>query len=301
MKFSYFPGCSLLATGKEYDMSMREVCKVIGIELVELDDWNCCGATAAYAVDRPLSIALAARNLALAEQEGKPRPQRGLIAPCAACYHFLARTNEMLKTKPALKDKVNEVLGVIGLEYEGEIMVRHPLELFVAPYMRHMLDITKEKIVNPLTGLKVAPYYGCLFLKPPTFCKFDNPENPQSLDILVKTVGATNIPWGRYRTLCCGGALQMIQEEAMLELSGSILMKAKEHGADCIVTACPFCHLNLDMKQKDVSSKYDMKIDIPVLYFTQLLGLALGIQPKKLGLDKIIVSPAKLLAAISHS
>ncbi|MFQ6068040.1 MAG: CoB--CoM heterodisulfide reductase iron-sulfur subunit B family protein [Candidatus Bathyarchaeia archaeon] len=296
MKFSYFPGCSLLATGKEYDMSMREVSNVIGIELVELDDWNCCGATAAYAVDRSLSIVLPARNLALSEEK-----EMDIIAPCAACFHFLARANEMLKTKTILRDKVNEVLGVIGLKYKGTIEVRHPLEILVKPFMAPILDKIKEKVVRPLTGLKIAPYYGCLFLKPPSFCKFEDPENPQSLDILVKTVGAISIAWGPYRTRCCGGALQMIREEAMLELSGNILMKAKEYGADCIVTACPFCHLNLDMKQKDISSKYDLEIGIPVLYFSQLLGLALDINPKKLGLDKIIVSPAKLLKSISHS
>ncbi len=296
MKFSYFPGCSLLATAKEYDMSMREVFDTIGVELVELEDWNCCGATAAYAVDRPLSIALPARNLALAEEM-----KMDIIAPCAACYHFLARTNEMLKTKPDLKEKVNEVLRTIGLEYRGEIEVRHPLEIFVTPSMEPILDKIKEKVVHPLTGLKVAPYYGCLFLKPPSFCKFDDPENPKSLDTLLKTVGATIVSWGRYGTRCCGGALQMIHEETMLELSKNILMKAKEYGADCVVTACPFCHLNLDMKQGEISSKYDLDIGIPILYFSQLLGLALGIKPKKLGLDKIIVSPTKVLEAISYS
>ncbi len=296
MKFSYFPGCSLLATGKEYDMSIREVFDAIEMELVELEDWNCCGATAAYAVDRSLSLVLPARNLALSEKE-----KRDIIAPCAACYHFLARANEMLKTKSDLNEKINEVLSVINLEYRGEIEVRHPLEIFVSPDRAPILSKIRRKIVNPLTGLRVAPYYGCLFLKPPTFCKFDNPEDPKSLDTVIRTVGAMVVQWGPYRTRCCGGALQMIHEEAMLELSKNILMKAKEYDADCIVTACPFCHLNLDMKQKDISSHYDLEIDIPILYFSQLLGLALGIKPKKLGLDKIIVSPTKLLRTVINS
>ncbi len=293
MKFGYFPGCSLHATGIEYDMSTKAVFKVLGIELVELEDWNCCGATAAYAVDRLLSVALPARNLAIAEKDNMD-----ILAPCAACYHFLARVNAMLKEKPDLKEKVNKALATMDLEYKGTIQVRHPLEIMVNPSLSPVVDLIKEKVVRPYNGLKVAPYYGCLFLKPPTFCTFDNPENPQSLDKLATMLGAEVIQWREYKTRCCGGALQMIKEDAMLELSKRILSKAQEYGAECILTACPFCHLNLDMKQGDINSRYDLNIRIPVLYFTQFLGLALGLSPKELGLDKIIVPAKRMIGAI---
>jgi heterodisulfide reductase subunit B len=272
-------------------MSIRAVCKALGIGLVELEDWNCCGATAAYAVDRLLSVALPARNLAIAERENMD-----ILAPCAACFHFLARANEMLKEKPDLKEKINRVLGTVGLEYGGKIEVRHPLDVIANDLG---LEKVREKVVRPLVGLKAAPYYGCLFLRPPTICKFDNPENPQTLDRLATALGADCVPWREYRTRCCGGALQMIKEDAMLELSKRILLKAQEYGAECILTACPFCHLNLDMKQADINSAYGLKIRIPVLYFTQFLGLALGINPKELGLDKIIVPATKIVEAVT--
>jgi len=292
LSYVYFPGCSLHATAIEYDMATKAVCKVLGIEIAEMEDWNCCGATAAYAVDRLLSIVFPARDLAIADREKKD-----ILAPCAACYHFLARANEMLREKPKLKEKTNKVLASVGLEYKGLIEVRHPLDVVINDYD---LENVKKKIVKPLTGLKVAPYYGCLMIKPPTFCKFDNPENPQTLDKLTAAVGAEVVQWSEWKTRCCGGALQMIKEEAMMELSRRILVKAEEYGADCIVTACPFCHMNLDMMQSNINSAFDLKLHVPVLYFSQLLGLALGLSPKELGLDKIKVSPKKIVEAVAH-
>jgi len=292
LSYVYFPGCSLHATAIEYDIATQAVCKALGIEIAEMDDWNCCGATAAYAVDRFLSMALPARDLAIADREKKD-----ILAPCAACYHFLARANEMLREKPKLKEKTNKVLAEIGLEYKGLIEVRHPLDVIVNDYD---LENVKKKVVRPLTGLKVAPYYGCLMLKPPTFCKFDNPENPQTLDKLAAAVGAEVVQWHQWKTRCCGGALQMIKEEAMMELTRRILVKAKEYEADCIVTACPFCHMNLDMMQSNINAAFDLKLHVPVLYFSQLLGLALGLSPKELGIDKIKVSAKKIVEALVH-
>jgi len=292
VSYVYFPGCSLHATAIEYDMATKAVCKALGIEIAEMEDWNCCGATAAYAVDRFLSVALPARDLAIADKEKKD-----ILAPCAACYHFLARANEMLREKPDLKEKTNKVLASVGLEYKGLIEVRHPLDVIINDYD---LENVKKKVVKPLTGLKVAPYYGCLMLKPPKFCKFDNPENPQTLDKLAAAVGAEVVQWQEWKTRCCGGALQMIKEEAMMELTRRILTKAEEYGADCIVTACPFCHMNLDMMQSNINKMFDLKLHMPVLYFSQLLGLALGLSPKELGLDKVRVSPKKIVEAVAH-
>jgi len=292
LSFVYFPGCSLHAAAIEYDMATKAVCKALGIDIAEMEDWNCCGATAAYAVDRFLSLALPARDLAIADKEKKD-----ILAPCAACYHFLARANEMLREKPKLKEKTNKVLASVGLEYKGLIEVRHPLDVIINDYD---LENIRKKVVKPLTGLKVAPYYGCLMLKPPKFCKFDNPENPQTLDKLAVAVGAEVVPWQEWKTRCCGGALQMIKEDAMMELTRRILVKAEEYGADCIVTACPFCHMNLDMMQPKINAMFDLKLHVPVLYFSQLLGLALGLSPKELGLDKVKVSPKKIVEAIAH-
>lgn len=274
-------------------MATKAVCKALGIDIAEMEDWNCCGATAAYAVDRFLALALPARDLAIAEKEKKD-----ILAPCAACYHFLARANELLRNKPKLKEKTNKVLATLNLEYKGLIEVRHPLDVIINDYD---LKNVKNKIVKPLTGLKVAPYYGCLMIKPPSFCKFDNPENPQTLDKLAAATGAEVVQWGRWKTKCCGGALQMIKEDVMLELTRRILVAAQEAGADCIVTACPFCHMNLDMMQSNINGAFKLKLQIPVLYFSQLLGLALGLSSKELGLDKIKVSPKKVLEAAAIS
>jgi len=291
MKYAYFPGCSLRATAIEYDKSTQAVCKALGIELVELEDWNCCGATAAYAVERLLSVVWPARDLAIAERE-----KMDILAPCAGCFHYLARANEMLKDKLELREKTNRVLATIGLEYKGIIEVWHPLDIIINDIG---VEEIRKKVVKPLTGLKVATYYGCLLIKPPNITKFENPENPQTLDKLSRALGAVCVPWGKWRTRCCGGALQMVKEDIMLELSKRILVAAEEYGADCIVTACPFCQFNLDVKQSDINSAYGTKIKIPILYFTQLLGLALGIEPKELGLDKIVVPATEIVKAIS--
>jgi len=291
MKYAYFPGCSLRATAIEYDKSTQAVCKILGIELVELEDWNCCGATAAYAVERLLSIVWPARDLAIAERE-----KMDILAPCAGCFHYLARANEMLRDKPELREKTNKVLATIGLEYKGRIEVWHPLDIIINDIG---IEELRKKVVKPLTRLKVATYYGCLLIKPPNITKFENPENPQTLDKLSEALGAVCVPWGKWKTRCCGGALQMVKEDIMLELSKRILVAAEDYGADCIVTACPFCQFNLDVKQSDINSTYGTKIKIPILYFTQLLGLALGIEPKELGLDKIVVPATEIVKTIS--
>lgn len=292
MAFLYFPGCTLRSTAIQYDMATLAVCKALEIEITEMEDWNCCGSTGAYAVDRSLSVALPARDLAIAEKEHKD-----IMAPCAACYHFLARANEMLREKPKLKERINKILTPVGLEYKGLIEVRHPLDIIVNDYG---LENVKKKVVNPLTGLKVAPYYGCLMLKPPTICKFDNPENPQTLDKLAAAVGAEVVQWREGKTKCCGGALFLIKEDAMLEMTRGILVKAEEYGADCLVTACGFCHMNLDMMQPKINSAFGLKLHIPILYFSQLLGLALGLSPRELGIDKNKISAKKIVETVVH-
>lgn len=290
MKFAYFPGCTLEGSAKEYDMSTRAVCKGLDIELVELDDWNCCGATLLANVDHFLSVLAPARNLAIAEKENMD-----ILAPCAGCFHYLSRANELVRENLDLREDVNNSLASMDLEYSGGIEVRHPLDVIVNDYG---LENVKKRVVRPLTGLKVAPYYGCLMLKPQSLCKFDSPENPQTLDRLITTLGAELVSFDSYKTQCCGGSLILIKEDAALKLSMNILTNAKELGTQCIVSPCPFCTYNLDLKQSAIESMHDLKIGIPILYFTQLVGLALGIKPKELGLDKNIVSTKKIVESI---
>lgn len=229
--------------------------------------------------------------MAIAERE-----KLDILAPCAGCFHFIARANSLLKEKANLRRKINELLKAVDLEYKGGVEVKHPLDVIVNEIG---LEKVKESVVKPFKGLKTAPYYGCLMLKPPSICKFDNPENPQTLDKLIATLGAECVPSRDFKTRCCGGSLVLLKEDAALKLSMEILTRAREAGAQCLITACPFCHLNLDAKQADIKSKYDMNLDIPILYFTQFLGLALGISPRELGLNKIMVSPTIVLKNIA--
>lgn len=286
MKFAYYPGCSLHATAKEYDLSVVAVCAKLGVELVELEDWNCCGATAAYSTSHLLSIALPARNLASAEKMGMD-----IMAPCSACFHKLSKANISLKEKPELRDKINKIMESTGLKYRGTREVRHPADIIINEVG---LDRIRENVERPLTGLKVAPYYGCLLVRPKRVARFDDPENPRSLDDLITAIGADPVKY-YYKAKCCGGPIMMTREDVALELTRDILRSAKESGARCIITACPLCQMLLDVKQRAIEEHFDVDINLPILYFTQLLGLALGIEPKVLGIDKNMISPAKLV------
>ena len=289
MKMSYFPGCSLKGTAKEYDISTRAVCNALGIELVELEDWNCCGATVIPSIDRTISLALAARNFAIAEKDGF-----NIITPCSACYSRFSIANETLLNNLKLMEKVNKALESAGLQYKGHITIRHLVDFIVNVFG---LEKISEKITKSLKNLKISPYYGCLMTRPRTKVSFDSPENPQALDKLIITLGGVNFP-SIHKASCCGGAIMVTKEEAALKLTKEILVSIKEIGADCITTACPFCQMNLDAKQAAVESKYNIKINLPVFYFTQLIGLAIGLNPKDLGLDKNIVAPEKILTSI---
>jgi heterodisulfide reductase subunit B len=288
MRLAYYPGCVLPTSGKEFDMSTREVFKALGIELVEIDDWSCCGATVAYNVDDLLALALPARNLAIAEKEGLE-----MVSPCPTCSYWLSRTKEAA-ADPRVLEKINRALEGTGLSYSGEVGGEHILEAIIK---RVGVEKVKEKVVNPLTGLKVIPYYGCYIVRPPRAERFDSPENPTTMDSVLEAAGVTIVPWNM-KTKCCGGSLMLSKEDVMLKLTHDILGRARDLGADCVATLCQQCNLALDGKQRDIEKVYNEKIDMPVVYFTQLLGLALGIPPKKLGLDKNIVGTEKLLQSI---
>lgn len=283
MKYSYYPGCTLHSSTKEYDMSTKEVCKKLGIELVELEDWNCCGALGAFSYDYLLSVTLPARNLALVEKQNLT-----LAAPCNACFHNLAKANKLLKENADLKNKVNDIMDS---PYNGNAQVRHLLDIIVNDVG---LETVSKNAIKPLKGLKVAPYYGCLLVRPAEIARFDDPENPQSLDNLMKSLGAEVVPF-HMKVKCCGASLIVGEEELALMLTRKILEAARDAGANCVAVTCPLCQTNLDTYQKKIESRYNIHLGLPVLYFTQIMGLAFGIEPKVLGLNKNMVSTDKVI------
>lgn len=290
MKYAFFPGCAVHASAKEYGMSCKAISKVLGIELIEIPEWNCCGSIdAIYAHNPVLSISLSARNLSLAEKMGTD-----VITLCSACFFTLSRANKLMHEDPKLKGQVDNVLGNLKLNYNGEIKVRHFLDVLLNDVG---LEKISENVKVPLKELKVAPYYGCLLVRPPEIANFDEPEHPTSMDKLMEVLGATNVNY-LDKTRCCGASLIVTKERIALEMTKNLLLTAKNAEADCIVTACPMCHFNLDAMQKDVESTFDVDINLPVLYITQVIGIAFGLNVKELGLNRNCVSPMKLLSKL---
>lgn len=284
MKYQYFPGCSLKGTGRAYEESFLAVFKALGIEVNELEDWNCCGATAYMSVDETKSYALAGRNLAIAE-----RATEDVIAPCSACYLVLNKTIQGLKDHKELRRKVTSALKAGDLEYKGTAKVRHPLDVLVNDVG---MEEIKKRVTNPLKGLKLAAYYGCQVVRP--YATFDDQHDPVTMDNLMAASGAECVDWA-LKTRCCGGSLTGTVPEAGLRLAYIILKEAKRRGAQAIVTPCPLCQFNLDGYQDQIADKYE-RIDMPVLYFTQVVGLAMGLSAKELGIKRGIISAEAVLA-----
>lgn len=274
LRYNYYPGCSLSATGKAYDVSTRAVCEKLGIQLDELPDWNCCGATAYFSVDEEESLAVAARNLALAEQSGFD-----LVTPCSACYITLSKTNHRLREYDGIRERVREALAAADLKYEGNIEVRHLLYVFDEDFG---FDRLGGLVKRDVTGLNVAPYYGCQIVRP--YTDKESPDIPMSMDRMIEACGSRVVDF-QLKTKCCGGALTGIDEKTALGLIQTLLECARRNGADCIVTPCPLCQTNLDAYQFKVNSMFGTNYHIPILFFTQLIGLALGIDERKLGLE----------------
>jgi heterodisulfide reductase subunit B len=283
--YTYFPGCSSSHGGaKAYGMSTEAVARALDVELIELEDWNCCGSTPYTSIDELASLCSSARNLALAEDKGLD-----LVTPCSACYVILSRTNNYLKEYPELRAKVDEALAAGGLEYHRTIKVRHLLDVFANDVG---FDEIASKVKRNLGDLKVAPYYGCQVVRPGP--SFDDPESPQSLDHLMESLGAEATPFP-LKARCCGGSLIISEEELALGLIHKLLSSASSNGAECIATVCPLCQTNLDVYQGKVNKKFKTSFKLPVLFFTQLMGLAFGIDSKTLGLEKCIVPAEKVL------
>jgi heterodisulfide reductase subunit B len=282
--YSYFPGCSAEATASPLGISVLPVAKELGMDLVELEDWNCCGSSPYGSVDKLEATCIAARNLALAEKTGLD-----LVTPCSNCYVVLDGANDILKEYPALKEQVGKALAVAKLGYKGGVRVRHLAEVL---YSDITPEVIRAKTTKPLKGLKVAAYYGCQLVRPNGF---DDPESPHSLDELVASLGADVVPW-QMKVQCCGSSLVMPEQEVALGLVNRILRNAQENGAQCLVTPCPLCQINLDVYQGQVNRLFKTKYNLPVLFLTQLIGIALGIKPDALALSGNIVSPMRVLA-----
>lgn len=283
MKYAYFPGCALKSSAIEYDMSTQAVAGKLGIELLEIEDWICCGATPAHLTLHLLSLALPVKNLLKAQKE-----KLEVVTCCAACFNRLKVANHFMQTDEEHRVKVNTI---VHANYHGDVAVKHLLEVLINDYG---LENIAKAVVKKLENLKVASYYGCLLIRPPEIMKFDDPEDPHAIDDLMKVLGAEAINWP-YKHECCGASFSIARTDIVLRLTNDVLRMAKEAGAEMVVVACPLCHSNLDMRQMDITQKYHKCYALPILYFTQILGLALGIEPKKLGLDKHFVDPMKLL------
>ncbi len=274
MKYAYYPGCSLEGTALEYNESTRALMQHLGIELTELPEWTCCGASAAEPVNYLLSLALPARNLALAE---KTEGVGDLLVPCSACYLNLKKVEEKIRTEPELRHKLNEILAVEQIRLTGTVRVRHLLDV-----LSRDLDINRiqELADGTFSGFQIAPYYGCQCLRP--YPVFDDPEEPRSMEPLIRASGAELHQWDTGGK-CCGASHMNTKMEVGLELVGQILEQAQ--GADAIVTVCPMCQMNLEAYQHKISKLRQRDLHMTILYLPQLLGLAMGLSEKEMRLD----------------
>ena len=275
MRIGYSPGCSLLGSSREFDESTRAVLKALDVELVEVPDWNCCGASSAHVLNHELSLALPARILALAEQAGLTE----ILAPCAACSNRLLSAQQELAKHPEL---LAEVEQAIGLAYQGAVKIVNILEV-----LDRLKARIAEKTVAPFKK-KVASYYGCLLVRPPRVVSFDRPEDPRSMDLMLQAVGATPVDWP-FKTECCGAAFSVTRTDIVAKLSGKLVQDAEKRGADAIVVACPMCHSNLDLRRNEINEYLQKEYAIPAMFVTQVIGLALGLDAKDLGLQRHMV------------
>jgi len=283
MRLGYYPGCSLHATAKEFDLSTRAVCNALGLELVEIEDWNCCGATAAHAISDELAVGLAGRNLALAAQQGLD----SVLAPCAACFGRLKHAAKALGSGEADLPAGLDARAAAGVRVHN---ILDALLNLAGP------ERIREKSVTPIAGLHPAAYYGCLLVRPPEIAEFDDPENPTSMEQILGAAGAQPVEW-YHKLECCGASLAVTNTPSAVRLVADILSHAKAAGADCVAVACPMCQTNLDTRQAAAAARLGEKLDLPVVYITELLGLAFGIAPAKLGLKRHIVDATRLARA----
>ena len=285
-QYAYYPGCSLESLGKNYNLSALAVSGELGVEMKELEDWNCCGATAYFPVDELLAYTLVSRNLAIAEKTGL----QDFIAPCSACYKNAYTTNKYLKNDPDLAEHINYALEEDHLHVEGKMKVRHLIEVFIEDVG---LEEIEKKVTHSLKGLRVAPYYGCQIVRPRK--DKEDVENPQFFERLLSAIGAEPIDYAS-KTRCCGGSLIITNRKAALDMVHKLLQDAVNSNANVIATTCPMCNVNVEVYQSQVNREFGTNFSIPVMYFTQLMGMALGIEPKRIGVGASMLSLAQSTA-----
>jgi heterodisulfide reductase subunit B2 len=283
MNYAYYPGCASDSTARDQHASCLAVARSLGIGLTEIEGWICCGTTPAHQTDRALAAALPAANLVRARKMGLD-----MVVTCAACYNMLKTANHRLLASSPLRDRVRDALGE---DYDGTVRVRHFVEVLLEDVG---IERIRRSLKSSLSGLRVACYYGCLLVRPPEVMQFDDPENPTSLDRLVTAMGGESLDWP-HKVECCGGALSLTRTDVVVKLSDAVLTAARAAGAECVAVACPMCQINLDLRQADIERELGRRHDLPIIYLTQLLGLCLGLGAEEVGLEKLMVSPTRVM------
>lgn len=284
MKFSYYPGCTLHSTAVEYDQSARAVCKTLGIELVDVPGWACCGATSAHSVNELLAYALPAHTITSATESA-------VVAPCAACYNRLRYTDVRLREDAHLRGEVEKA---IGRPYRAGVAIRHLLDIIANDVPEEEI---KAKLQGTLGGVKVVCYYGCLLTRPKDVAAFDDVEEPRAMDRLMELCGADVLDWP-HRVICCGAAFSLSRTDIVYHMTGKLIASALKAGADAVVVACPMCQSNLDLRQPAILKQLGIKERVPAVYFTQLMGMCLGYSSEELGFKKIMVNTSALIKKI---
>ncbi len=295
-KYLYYPGCSMDASARSYQESLDAILEPLDLHLEEIDDWNCCGATEYLGINLVPAYSLIARNLALAAEQAKQMDgTRTVVAPCSACYLNLAKADHYMQERPALGEKVNEALAAGGLQYKpGTLDVRHLIDVLVYDIG---LETIRNKVTHPLKGLKIVPYMGCMLPRPDYQNRWSDHEHPTELDDLLRALGADVIDYP-LTTSCCGGHMAQIGPETAFELIRRLIADADERGAHMMVTVCPMCQMNIDAYQGEMNHFFGTHYHMPILFFTQLMGLAFGKKPSELGIGEELVSARNALANV---
>lgn len=292
-KYLYYPGCSMESSAKAYNDSLMAIKDSLGLSLEEIHDWNCCGATEYLGVSTTPAYALISRNLALAYKQADGMDT--VVAPCSACYLNLAKADHYMSERPTLGVRVNKALAAGGLNYDpGSLKIRHLLDVIINDIG---LDAVQAKVTRPLHGLRVAPYLGCMVPRPDYEKRWSDYEYPDELDRLLKVLGAEVIDFP-LKTHCCGGHMTQISPSTAFELIRRLISSADQYKADMMVTLCPMCQMNLDAYQGETNQHFHTNYHMPIMFFTQLIGLAFGKDPKELGFGKELVNARQALSRI---
>ena len=282
MDYGYFPGCSLKSTAKEYDSTVRQLCRSFGINLIEIDDWVCCGSSPVHALSEEISLALPLKNLSQAEGQGL----KNILSPCPSCHSHMLCSHAEMEKEGSHRERLQELAGS---HYAGSLQLRHLVDFL---YYDVGIDKIKEKVTRPLTGIKAVAYYGCMTRFPGI--TFDDREMPTMIDDIVQALGAEALPWS-HTTECCGASFSISKTETVLRLVGEILEAARLVNAGCIIAVCPLCQSNLDMRQVEIQKKTGELFNLPVIYLSQLILMSQGSSRQELGFSKHLIDPTPLL------